>query len=213
MWKELEGLTIGVFDAETDGFLKNMTQVHCLTLINAHDKEKGAYSERADAQCFLETLDQYDVIAGHNIIGFDLPMLKQQFGWEPRDGVIILDTLWMSRMYHPDLEGGHSLGSWGVRLGNPKTDYYPVLDPDQPVYNPSESNPSKNPCWEGSTWTQRMEDYCEQDVSVNVDLLWKLIKLLSIIIPIYLGIQFAFTKATKQRLRKKVRQVFKETYN
>jgi DNA polymerase-1 len=175
MWKEIEGKTIGVFDAETNGLLREVTEVHCITYIDAVSKFK--YTERADMQDYLESLDKFDVLVGHNIIGFDLPLLKQMFGWSPRPEVIILDTLWMSRMYHPDIDGGHSLGSWGARLGNPKSEYYPILDPGQPHYDPL-GNPKKDPGWSGSVWTQMMEDYCEQDVAVTVDVFWKLVSLL-----------------------------------
>ncbi len=186
MWKEIERKRIGVFDTETDGLLESMTTMHCATVIDALTK---CVVSTQDSQELLDQLDKYDVLAGHNIIGFDLPMLFQQFGWKPRPEVIILDTLWMSRMYHPDLEGGHSLGSWGVRLGNPKEEYYPVLDPDQPVYDPdilasklAAEQQGKSfkfePCWTYSIYTERMGKYCDQDVSVNVDVLWKLIGLL-----------------------------------
>lgn len=186
MWKELESKRIGVFDTETDGFLESMTTMHCATVIDAHTK---AVLSTQDSQELLDELDKYDVLVGHNIIGFDLPMLYQQFGWRPRPDVIIIDTLWLSRMYHPDIDGGHSLGAWGVRLGNPKEEYYPVLDPDQPVYDP-EVLASKlaaekqgksfkfEPCWTGSIYTKRMGKYCDQDVDVNVDVFWKLVKLL-----------------------------------
>lgn len=177
MWDEIKGKSIAVFDAETDGFLENMTRVHCMTIIDAVTRKEYLSSD-FELQEYLRTLDKYEVLVGHNIIGFDLPMLKKHFGWEPAPHVIIIDTLWLSRMYHPDLDGGHSLGSWGERLGNPKTEYYPVLDPDQPHCDLSELNPSKNPCWEGSIRTTMMESYCDQDVRVNVDVFWKLIKLL-----------------------------------
>lgn len=175
MWKQLEGKRIAVFDTETDGFIDSMTKMHCFTLIDAENKWMLSDT---DPEALKKTLDEYDVLVGHNIIGFDLPMLKKHYGWEPRPDVIIIDTLWLSRMYYPDIEGGHSLGAWGIRLGNPKTEYYPVLDESQPVYDPEESNPSKNPGWEGSICTPKMQSYCDQDVSVNVDVFWKLVNLL-----------------------------------
>lgn len=176
MWKEIEGKSIALFDAETDGFLESMTQVHCMTVIDANTGDKLP-SNTFDLKIYLDALDKYEVLAGHNIIGFDLPMLKKHYGWEPKPHVIIIDTLWLSRMYYPDIEGGHSLGSWGQRLGNPKTEYYPIHDPAQPHYDP-EADPKKNPGWEGSICTPMMQSYCDQDVSVNVDVFWKLVKLL-----------------------------------
>lgn len=177
MWKEIEGKAIGVFDAETNGFLDNMTEMLCMTIIDANSGHEWL-SKDYNLEQYLRVLNGFEVLVGHNIIGFDLPMLKKHFGWEPKPSVLIIDTLWLSRMYYPDIEGGHSLDSWGARLGNPKIEYYPVLDPDQPHYDPEESNPSKNPGWEGSICTPMMGSYCDQDVRVNVDVFWKLVTLL-----------------------------------
>jgi hypothetical protein len=134
----------------------------------------------ANVEQLTDHLDQYEVLVGHNIIGFDLPMLYRKFGWKPKPTVMIVDTLWLSRMYHPDIEGGHSLGSWGERLNNPKTEYYPVMDPEQPVYDSKYTldQAMKDPRWKGSIRTHRMTKYCDQDVAVNVDVFWKLVELL-----------------------------------
>ena len=175
MWKELVGKRVAVWDAETDGFVDNMTVCHCITITDAQTKEVFRYR---DILAACRKLDEYDVHAGHNLIGFDYPMLWKHYGWKPKAHVIILDTLWMSRLYYCDIDGGHSLGSWGARLGEPKTEYYPVSDPAQPLYNAEEPNPKKNPCWVGSIWTQSMEDYCVQDTNVNEKLFHKLVRLL-----------------------------------
>ena len=177
MWPELEGKRIGVFDTETDGLIDEMTQMHYACVVNAVNREEFT---TANPVQLIDHLEQYDIIVGHNIIGFDLAMLEKKYGWKPKPSVIILDTLWMSRMYHPDIEGGHSLGSWGERLGNLKQEYYPVMDPDQPVYDPTYTveQAMKDPRWVGSVRTHRMTKYCDQDVDVNVDVFWKLVGLL-----------------------------------
>lgn len=173
MWDEIKDKSIAIFDAETDGFLDDMTTVHCIVIIDALTNEVFRYRDPKEA---CSKLDEYDVAVAHNGIGFDFPMLKQEYDWMYKG--IILDTLWMSRLYFCDIEGGHSLDAWGQRLGEPKTEYYPVLDPAQPLYNPDEPTPKKNPCWKGSVWSQLMEDYCEQDNVVTVKLFWKLVDLL-----------------------------------
>lgn len=177
MWKELEGKRIGVFDTETDGFINDMTQMHYACVINAVDREEFT---TINSEQLVDHLNQYDVLVGHNIIGFDLPMLYKKYGWKPKPHVIIVDTLWLSRMYHPDIEGGHSLSEWGARLDNPKIEYYPSMDPEQPVYEPSYTveQAAKDPRWKGSIRTHRMTKYCDQDVDVNVDVFWKLVGLL-----------------------------------
>jgi len=176
--KELIGKTIAVWDYETDGFLETMTQVHCGVICDAYNEDSAMeYCLGAEGKIALDALDKFEVLVGHNIIGYDLPMVKQMYGWEPRKEVIIIDTLFLSRLYNPDLEGGHSLGSWGERLKEPKTSYHPVTDELQPVYNPDEKFPSKNPCWTGSIYTENMGSYCKQDVIVNTRTFWKLLDL------------------------------------
>lgn len=176
MWQELKGKRACVWDAETNGFIDTMTQVLSLCI---KDVQTGEVFTFRDAKEASRKLDEYDIHVGHNLIGFDYPMMDKHYGWRPKKDIIILDTLWLSRMYYCDIEGGHSLEAWGERLGNPKMEYYPVSDPAQEIYNPEEPNPSKNPCWVAAHWTQMMEDYCVQDISTNCDLYLKLVALLA----------------------------------
>ena len=69
-----------------------------------------------------EFINGYDTLLGHNIIDFDTPVLKKFLGIS-FDNHKIVDTLVMSRLYNPQLEKGHSLKSWGERLGFPKGDF------------------------------------------------------------------------------------------
>ena len=81
-------------------------------------------------------------ICGHNIIGYDLPVLERLTGfkWEKA----VQDTLVMSRLANPNREAGHSLESWGNRLGFPKGGH-------------SE--------WGEFSW--EMVDYCKRDVELT----------------------------------------------
>lgn len=175
-WEELDNLSIGVFDGETNGFLKAVTKLHCIVSIDPRNRSVYRFKPYTLQAC-LNYLHTLHVIVGHNIIGFDLPVMKKLYGWEPLPHQIILDTLWMSRMYNPDLEGGHSINAWGERLGNKKIEYYPIHDNQQPHYAP-DANPKDNPGWDTSVYTENMGIYCEQDVVVNVDLFNKLLDLL-----------------------------------
>ena len=81
-------------------------------------------------------------ICGHNIIGYDLPVLERLTGfkWEKA----VQDTLVMSRLGNPNREAGHSLESWGNRLGFSKGDH-------------SE--------WGEFSWD--MVEYCKRDVELT----------------------------------------------
>lgn len=111
-------------------------------------------------------------IAGHNIICYDLPALAKLRGAEFRFARI-RDTLTLSRLLYPEIKdqdwklvrsgkakpgpwmGSHSLGSWGVRLGNHKGEYGQRED-----------------AW--AAWSPDMQSYCEQDVRVTCAL-WRLL--------------------------------------
>lgn len=157
-WDELDGKLISVFDYETDGLLDEVTKAHCGALEDP--KARGVISAGpSDVTGLVKDLEDSDVLVGHNIIGFDLPFLKKVYGWEPDKDVVILDTLWMSRMFNPDLQGGHSLDNWGRILGNHKISYTP-------------------PNGDWKNYDDDMLTYCEQDVSLNTDVFNKLLDLL-----------------------------------
>ena len=106
--------------------------------------------------CLKQLIKEADVIVGHNIIGFDGPVLSRVWGIKiPLSKV--RDTLVMSRLWNPQLEGGHSLRAWGERLGDFKGDF---TDFD-------------------SGLSDEMVEYCEQDVYVTSLLYDKLTKELS----------------------------------
>jgi len=67
-------------------------------------------------------LKDADLIAAHNGIGFDFPLLNKLWGTK-----ISLkqayDTLVVSRLLEPTRDGGHSLDAWGKTLGVKKLDY------------------------------------------------------------------------------------------
>ena len=82
-------------------------------------------------------------IIGHNIIAYDVRVLNQLLGFDS-SSVRLTDTLVLSRLFNPSLEGGHSLREWGIRLKLHKGDYD-----------------------DWSKLTEEMVDYCVQDVEVT----------------------------------------------
>lgn len=76
-----------------------------------------------DEKAFLiKTLNEADLIVGHNIIMYDAPVLKHVWNVEiPLEKTF--DTLLVSRLLQPDREGGHSLKMWGERVGVVKLDF------------------------------------------------------------------------------------------
>jgi len=106
-----------------------------------------------DANGLQQLINSHDIIVGHNIIGFDGPVLSRVWGVTiPLSKV--RDTLVMSRLWNPQLEGGHSLRAWGERLGDYKDDFSD---------------------FDGGL-TEEMLKYCKQDVHVTTLLYKKLDK-------------------------------------
>lgn len=97
---------------------------------STHDKvwccytydETNGYVCHTEASTLIPLIENSDKVIGHNLIGFDAGVLKRCWGVKiPAKKAI--DTLILSRLYNPNLEGGHSLAAWGERTGQKKTDY------------------------------------------------------------------------------------------
>lgn len=124
-------------DIEADGL--NPTKVHCVVTKRSNEAHLTHLSRRS----LMDELAKGGQICGHNLIGYDVPVLNRLWGVRiPHHRVV--DTLVLSRLFHPDLDGGHSLAAWGTRLGFPKGDH-------------SE--------WE--VFSQEMVEYCKRDVDVT----------------------------------------------
>ena len=135
-------MTAYVFDIEADGL--QPTKIFCLV---AMDTETGKVYEYGP-ECIdkgVKLLQNADKLIGHNILGYDIPVIKNLMGVDLDDGSIkIVDTLVLSRLFNPTREGGHGLEGWGYRLRHRKIEY------DNFEY-----------------YTPEMLKYCKQDVSLN----------------------------------------------
>ena len=69
---------------------------------------------------FAELIKQTDEVIGHNIIGFDIPVVNKIFGYDVFTNCKVTDTLVLSRLLNPMIDGGHSLKNWGTKLGQNK---------------------------------------------------------------------------------------------
>ena len=172
--------TVGmaVFDLETNGLLKDATRIHCLSIYWEKDRRVETFNDERYSESpkdlpmannsittGLGYLEVADILVGHNIIGFDIPIIKSIYPWFSPRGTII-DTLLLSRLYHPNLldidkkhnwnhmplqlYGRHSLEAYGYRLNEYKGNFGKTTD------------------W--SDWSQEMQDYCVQDVAVTTKL-------------------------------------------
>ena len=151
-----------VFDIETDGLLENVTKIHCIVARDVSDNDKEYIFKEDTIGDGIEFLQKAEVLIGHNIICFDLPVIKKLYDVEPK--AIVFDTLVLGRLYFPDrknrdfklfrkgslppqLIGSHSLKAWGYRIGVNKGKFAEESD--------------------FSVFSEDMLQYCQQDVWLN----------------------------------------------
>jgi len=151
-----------IWDIEANGLLREVTKVWCLVTRDADTDEVVEYGPD-DIEKALEPLYEADELVGHNLIGYDLPVLKKLYNWNYRPGTKITDTLVVARLLRPNLKeedhkggihlgkmtGNHSLRAWGMRLGVLKDDYQGGWD----------------------AWSEEMQSYCVKDTLVTARLL------------------------------------------
>ena len=170
-----DGRTL-IFDLEANGLYKDVTRIHCIAYYSSETDEIESFNDEchwtndrpggkgmsSPIVRAIQYIEQAEVIVGHNIIGYDLPVISKIYPFFKPIGIII-DTLLLSRLYHPrlididkdknwnhmplQLYGRHSLESYGYRLGEYKGEYGKTTD------------------WKD--WSPELEDYCKQDVAVT----------------------------------------------
>ena len=152
-----------VFDIETDGLYDQVTQVFCIVIYDINREETFTYGPDCvdDALAHLAT---GDVLIGHNVIFYDVPVLEKLYSFNTKARII--DTLICTRLIWPkeklyDLDvqlypevpknyrGLAGLKAWGYRLSDKKIEFKDF-----------------------SEYSEEMLVYCKQDVSVTSKL-WK----------------------------------------
>ncbi len=137
-----------VFDCEADGLLDTVTSIHCISFKDLDNGNLWTYTHNElNRELLLNTFRQSISIIGHNIIGYDIPLIYKIFGIDliqllGKDAIV--DTLIMSQVLHPDRElpagcptsiknpvtgkssliGRHGLESWGWRVGHKKVEIH-----------------------------------------------------------------------------------------
>jgi hypothetical protein len=171
-----------LFDLETDGLLDVVTKVHCGVIYDLDTNEVFEYGPN-EIPALIERIRHYDVLAGHNLCGFDMIVLEKLYDYDVLQHKY-LDTLAMSRTIFPGSNfttplrlmdviftrkhgpqtgllsghhGRHTLKAWSIRLQlgeKGKKDY--------------------DGGWE--KWSPEMQEYCKYDVLANVELLRHFLK-------------------------------------
>ena len=132
-------MTTAVVDIETDSF--DATKIHCIVASSVSGKQKVWVGE--ECVQFADWSKQIDQFIMHNGVSFDAPILNRLTGSNIKLSQV-RDTLIESQLYNPIRDGGHSLRSWGERLGYNKGDYNDF-----------------------TRFTKEMLEYCQKDTEIT----------------------------------------------
>lgn len=184
-----------IFDVETDGFLDAVTQVHSLVIgypdndtvyscCAADYTPEGDNVHRLSIEEGLRMLMEADNVIGHNIIAYDLPVLRKLYPWFKLGDHRAIDTLIEAKLrwprdklrpwdfrdgpknkMPPKVYGNHSLEAFGYRLGVMKGEYKDAC---------AALGIAAKDVWQ--CWRPQMQDYCVQDVRVTRALLARIRK-------------------------------------
>ena len=141
--------SIAVIDIET-----NKAWDH-IWMCGVYLPNSGVKDYATNVQDLHRLLSGVDTVAGHNILSFDLPLLRDIWGFEWNRQY--MDTLVIGRLLDPMIEGGHSLREWAKRAGGELKDDFTDFD---------------------GGLTDDMIDYCLQDCVSNWDVLEYMQKLI-----------------------------------
>jgi DNA polymerase I len=113
-----------ILDIESDGLLDNVTRAWCFGIqVDAYEEFNDEQNGKRPIAAALETLQNTPRnIVGHNLIGYDLPLMEKLYGVViPIEKV--RDTQVMGRLLNPCRRRGHSLSEYGEAMGVPKGDH------------------------------------------------------------------------------------------
>ena len=159
--------TFLVFDLESDGLYDEVTVVHCIAIHDITKQKTFTYGPESITDA-LNHLKTADVLVGHNIIFYDLPVLEKlhdfKFNKQTIDTLVCSRLIWPKEVlnsiddeYYPHVPGGlkgsPSLKAWGYRLSDHKIEFKDF-----------------------SQYSEEMAAYCRQDVNVTYKLWEKICK-------------------------------------
>jgi hypothetical protein len=167
-----------LFDIETNGFMdREDLRAHCAVAVDIDTEEWYMYRP-GEMEEFADWIQKADRLVGHNIAGFDLPVLERLYPGFKFSGEI-WDTLFASRLIFISnlfersialqrssgkhrrvqearmpsrLLNSHSLEAWGYRLNTRKSTDFSSAENAFEIYTPE------------------MLAYCRQDVETNLEL-------------------------------------------
>lgn len=173
-----------IIDVEANGFLDTVTKIHCVVLKDPVTGEKHSFGPNQIEEG-LHLAAQADRLIGHNLICYDIPVIRKLYAWFPDFYGKAYDTLVISRLIFSNL---YDLDAVWIRkeekkLGQ-KIDFTTIKNGKKKSLFGSHSLEAwgrRLGNYKGDykggfdDWSEEMQRYCEQDIEVTEALLQKII--------------------------------------
>lgn len=143
-----------VLDLECNG-LDNPTRIWLVVCKDIDTNQLYIFRE-SDKDAFHEFAKGVDLWIGHNILGYDFPVLTSIWGSRLPFAASVLDTLICSKLIDYSRDG-HSIKNYGIEFGMEKGDFSDFF----------------------TGWSPSMETYCIRDVDITHKIYLKYLKYLS----------------------------------
>ena len=149
-----------IFDLEANGLMEEVDKIWCIVAYDLDEKVTHTFTDHVPNQKPLKDgialLESADVLIGHNIIMYDMPVLKKITG--KTFNARLVDTFLLSQLldFNRKLKysvGRHGLANWGEYFGVPK--------------------PEQN---QWLVWENNMLHRCVEDVRINIRVYNQLVK-------------------------------------
>ena len=158
-----ENETYLVFDLESDGLYDQVTKIFCIVIYDINKQQTFTYGPDSINNA-LEHLATAKCLIGHNILFFDIAVIRKLYPFYTFAAARIIDTLITTRLIWPKeklydmdteqytqvppkLRGSASLKAWGYRLSDYKISFKDFKE-----------------------YSEEMLAYCIQDVNVTTQL-------------------------------------------
>ena len=181
-----------VFDLETDGLYDDVTEIFCIVLHDVNRNQTLSYGPESINDA-LALIAAADCLIGHNIIFYDIPVIRKLYPDLLSKEQHVIDTLVATRLLWPkekllDLDFNHyanvppglrgtaGLKAWGYRLSDNKIDFKDF-----------------------SKYSDEMLVYCQQDVNVT-NKLFEVIKRQNVAESCY-RLEHDFAQAIERQIR------------
>ena len=190
-----------IFDIETDGLLKNVKVLHCMSIYDTKTTKMWRFDPTnvvEGVKMLQKELEDNGEICGHNIINYDIPALEKLYpeifkvSYDQQSQVV--DTLVLARLIYSNIETidlglmksgklpkqlykSHKLMAWGYRLGVLKG-HYGEQEDAWTVYNPEMLDYNEQDVWVTKALYEKLmaKPYSEKAIQLEHEVAWLMAK-------------------------------------